>query len=294
MANKETTPYQDMITELKLKMNKAVVKIDTFSDRGIVLHFINGYKVIISPAQAKSNHLHSDGISLIYDYDFNNLSHIVFDQPIKLDHENGSKFIFNIINTFKNEDFSNKIKQLENYKQINIYELKSLLAKYLRLPVNPDKEYFLYGDDELRPRFKQSPKIKFNNKGHKVIITDKSALLFDDGKRRYIDLESGLMYKKDGLLYLDRNIVVMKEFSEAEVKSGDDSYLVSFDQNGNKKFFKNVLKEGVDLSTIPTIKYTEADGFTYKLKKNKNVYFFEDTQGKISISHPDLLVVFQD
>lgn len=288
------TPYQEMITELKSKMNKAVVKIDTFSDRGIVFHFINGYKIIISPAKAKSNHLHSDGVSLIYDYDFNNLSHIVFGQPIKLDHENGSKFIYNIVNTFKSEDFFNKEKQLENYKSINIYELKSLLAKYLLLPVNPDKEYFLYGDDELRPRFKQSPKLKFKAQGHKVIISDTSALLFDDGKRRYIDLESGLLYKKDGLLYLDRNIVVMKEFSEAEVKSGDDSYLVSFDQKGNKKFFKNVLKEGVDLSKIPTIKYQEVNGFFYKLKKNKNVYFFEDEQGKISISHPDLLIVFQD
>lgn len=283
--------FQELVKTLSEKLNHEVVKVTGFYQHGVILSFIDNTTIFISAQSSpRDSQVVANKFRLFYDPGMINLSKIVFNQPIKLDYDNGSKWLWQIIKSFTKEDYYNKEKQLKNYHKLHMFELKDLLRKTVHLPVDPNLEFFLYGDDELVARYKNNNKLEIPAKGVRVKIQDKSAILFK-GKSRNIDLSTGLFYMNDGYMYLDRNIVEMVDCEE-----GDHEF-VSYNGNNEKKFSKMQLKAGVDLTKIKKIPYELADGMELTLKisktKNKNgihTYYFTDDEGKIRISHPDLLI----
>ena len=283
--------YQQMIKDLKLLLNTDLVKLDTFYEKGIVFQFNNGYKLFISPYKSdRPGIVSSDGLMVIYDFDYINLSKILYKQPIKLTHENGSSQIYYIFQAYKKESFYDIEKQMINYKNIHTFELKDLLRTFLRLPLNPQLEYFLYGNDELSPRYNKKQKIKVTAKGISIRIQDKSTYVFESEDGLYVDLLDGLFYKDSQYVYLDRNLTQLVECQESDIKD-DDQYFVSYNSNGDKKYLKSVLKEGADLSQVKKLKYYSIDNQEFLLKKDKeNTYYLQQGKKKFRISHPDLLI----
>lgn len=283
--------YQQMIKDLKTLLNPDLVKLDTFYEQGIVFQFNNGYKLFVSPYKSdRPGIVSSNGLMVIYDFDYINLSKILYNQPIKLTHENGSYQIYNIFQAYKKENFYDLENQMVNYSKIHTFELKDLLRTFLRLPVNPQFEFFLYGDDEITPRYNKNQKLKVTSKGVTIKIQDKSACVFEGEDGLYIDLLSGLFYKDKHYVYLDRNLTKLVECNESDIQDNDE-YFVSYSANGDKKYSKSVLKEGSDLTKVKKIKYYYIDKQEFLLKKDKkNIYYLQQGKKKFRISHPDLLI----
>lgn len=307
MSDKERIEsYQLMIKELKNTFNKDIVTIDYKYETGISFNFINGFVVYISSSTPTGgNYVHyTPNMIIIHDPHFFNLSHFVFKNSLKVDYENGTDLLDNVFKTFANDGFYDLEKQRVNYFKLHEFKLKKLLSDYLNLGFKPENEYFLFYNDEIRPRYETGKKIIFYEEGNKIVIQDKSALLFTNDKgERYIDMSVSFHYCIENKMYLNRDILQLREISDEEYLSlsPDDKerVVVSYSppNHSKKQYSIYEKKPDIDLNDEKYITYEKANGKIFTLKqsmdkKNKIIFYFEDEKGRVDIYHADLLIYF--
>jgi hypothetical protein len=281
--NKDVKRFQTLVSKLRQTLHPELTSVAGFYNLGIVISFKNGFKAIISPFAPKhgKHYFSMNGILVIQDEDFKNLEKIINNKKFQLDYENGSKVLFSTLNTFSNQAIK-KVKQ--NYEDIYQFELRDLLNTFFNLKLNPRQEFFLYGKDELRPRFSQVKMIKIPKKGIPCRIEDKSALIISFNEHRCIDLNWNGYATKTHIYFGD-------SFHNVQCSQAN-SETVSYNSVTKKKtYWKKVLKPGLALKKEKGLPYKKADGFSFILKKDsKGIYSLWDKQGKIQIDHPDLLI----
>mgnify|MGYP007088035767 CR=1 FL=1 len=279
--------FQNLLKRLRNVLDPAFVKVEGFFEHSVVFSF-KDFKIVVSIQKAIRREFHStEGLLLLNDQNFKLLDSFSKNKLKNLEQEDGSLYLDNALRPFLKTE-TVKAKAQVNVKKIYYFELKSLLNKAYSLNQDPSKEFFLFGNDELRKRFNQSNvHLKITSKGIKVEVQDKSALLFtnDDGSR-FMDLHYGQGFLSKNYLYLG-NLMKYKEVKKP--KDGVD-YSVRVNGDGTKIYMVSVLKDGIDLKTTPRIAYEKADGKSFVLKKSKGEFYLEDEKGKISIGHPDLLI----
>lgn len=292
MAKKRTmdpqvSQHQKLVSQLKQWINPAIALVESWYGSSITLTIPNLSIVIIPQASERAcvTNLYT---KIIFDPNYKFLKKIINQQNFKRDYENGSEVLFHILQALK------RLTQSEAetaYEHIHDYALKQALIRHYHLNQDPNKEFFLFGDDEFRPRYTDfQPPLKVPSEGLKVKIQDKSALLFTrENGSQYLDLDIGMFYKDDTYIYLNSKIVQMVKCSKAE------STTVSYNSKTKSKIYRKLeLKPGIDLTHEKKIRYQSANGREFTLKLNHQTYFLEDDQGtKVDLSHPDLLVYIQ-
>lgn len=256
----------------------------------IDLSFSNNFKILIyaSGSLTSKNQYFSSFNSLVFfDEKFSLLKDLITNQPIKLEYTNGSKELSNILKAFSSENVDNKIKNQQYWKLVR-FELKELLSTHFKLGLDPRKEYFLFGNDQIRARYDENftaPSIRNNQK---IKIIDNSAILIENNQKRIIDIDHGGLYKTDFHIYLNSDIFHYIPCSKEE---GDT---VSYDsKTGLTTYKKRVLKDGINLTTESRLPYKNADQMIFNLSKNtESEFVLSDNLGEIQIHHPDLLFYF--
>lgn len=277
--NNDYSKKLSIFNKLKKMMNNHLVNL-SWNDKSLLFTFKNNYKVLVLSIDkdnlGERKFLIYPSIQIFYDKDFKNIEKMV----------NGvfndkNDYLFNIIESFSNKKFSKKERNYQ-YQKIVSYQLKKIFYKNFRNETNPDKEFFLFGNDELKKRYSYK-KAKLDNSLVKII--DSSALLIKTDNNGYIlDIDTGLHYKDNNFIYLD-NV-----FSYKRCKRSDKEMTIFSSKNGKERYFKKVLKNGVDLKKSKKNKYLKADGLVMKLKRVNGIYFLFHKGKKINICHPDLLI----
>lgn len=300
--------YQLMVKELKKTFHKDLVTVDCKYGTGISLNFINNFVVYISSSvPTGDNYVHyTPNMIIVHDPNFLNLSNFVFKHSIKTEHENGTVLLNLIFKTFSSDGFYDLDKQRKNYFKLNEFKLKKLLSDYLNLGLKPENEFFLFSYDEIRSRYEKDKKMTLNDEGRKVVIQDKSALLFTNDKgERFIDITSSFHYCVDNKMYLNREIMQLTEISNTEYNclSEDEKehvvVMYSPPNHDQRQYAIFKKKSDLDLTSEKYILYEKANGMTLTLKhsiikKNEVRFYFEDGKGRIDTYHPDLLIYFID
>lgn len=281
-----------IVSKLRSLLNFDLVEeVGSFLGEGISILLKNGYNFIIVPEKGLSDRTtyFNKLMYIVHDESFEVVSKILNKEKIKIDHENGSKQINDFLEAFsKNESLT-----LEDRKELykGMYQLypKELYASHYNLGEDPNRELFIFGNDELSVRYHRSKGVKVPPQGLKVRILDESALLFtlDNGKRS-IDLKT-VGYLDGQYHYPNNQILRYEECPEEEAD-------ITVYKNHVPHYQKEFLREDVDLSKERRIPYVKANGMEFILKedKKKMEYFFEDNNGKIRIGHPDLCVYILD
>lgn len=276
--------HQTLVAKLKSIVNPFICSVESWFGNSITLT-INNFAVVIIPHQSERAVATNKLVKIVYDENYNILESILNNKEVSENFEDSSHVLNNLIFALRPLKKNEAIIAVD---KVYDYPIKEALIKYYKLKVNPLKEYFLFGNDEIGLRYRDQQKpLKVTSKGVKVIIKDKSALLITgkDGKL-HIDLNT-TNYLDDKFIYLDKNIY------ELIPSTKDQCDLVSMSsKNNEKKYLKISLKNGVDLKSVDKLAYQKADKMALTLKKNKKgEFFFENKKGQvIHIGHPDLLI----
>jgi hypothetical protein len=278
--------FQNMVTMLRSRLNPELTKVKSFYEQGIVIAFKNGFNLLITPLTPKNKfrpYFSCAGLSVIQDEDFFFLKKIVYKEKLEPSYENGSKHLFNIIQAFSSRNSKNALKY---YKSIFPFELKSLLNDHFKLGLDPAKEYFLYGNDELRPRFSQSKEIKVPKKGLRCKIDDDSAIIIYKPECRIIELTEPFHCYQD-----KKYIYIGKIFHYKKCKAEDSTYIQFNGKTEKRTYMKAVLNKGVDLKKQERFAYKKANQMEFVLKQDsKGIFSLWDKDGEVIIVHPDLLI----
>lgn len=292
------------MNKLKNKLNEildlSLVEVKSV-DSKLVFEFKNGVTYTVDPSGDKSDKSrwnHGGRNQSFIDPGFKILLNQVLNEPYKEDSMGYDPIVKSnykrILQAFSKNNNSSLNQQIENYNQLFDGHLKEFFSKVFNLSLDPKKEFFLLGDDEVVPHFRLSKEDQVEKllenlaEGKKVKIIDKSAYIFQSKKGRTIDLNSHY-YMDDNFMYLGS----VTEDVELEAEPEDDAdYFVSFNTKDNtKRIFKKVLRKDVDLSTETNkLAYKKANGLELTLFKVGEEFFFKDSEGEISIRHPDLLI----
>lgn len=287
MDNTEYEKAKKFIAKLKTVFNPKIIKVETKHDNAIVLTFIRtGYIVLISPREALNPyyafaHSSFENLTLIYDKDYQSLKGIINKNPVLDKNKDPTRLLESIYSSFKKSPKPKLIDWLP-------YSLRKESEHFNKLSLSVDQEFFFYSSDELVHRYRQSKGKYKLKKNQKVKIIDDSALIFTnkDGTRT-LDLHLGTKHLDEKFLYLDTDLT-----EQIEVEEGDEYNFMQLGEGpGNSKYFKTVLKNGVNVKTLKNkIPYVKANKKEFDLVKKGKEYFLKDNKGLISISHPDLLV----
>jgi hypothetical protein len=278
--NEDVKAHHKMIKNLNKRLNHDLATAEGFYEQGVVIAFANGFNLFVNPFKGEYKATFSTkGLLVIQDPGLKNLNKVLKNDIKSFNYENGSKFLFQIIKAFSKNERKNVLK---NYQKVYHFELRDLLNSYFKLGLDPRKEFFLYGNDQLSPRFHQVKELKIGKGGIKVKIEDRSAILFNTELGRVLDLDSGMFYKTKSHIYLNK-IFHHEECSEKDATEVRHS--------GNAvNYFKMVLNENVNLKNEKRFAYQSADKMKFTLKKDsKGIYSLWDDLGKIEFAHPDLL-----
>lgn len=284
--------YKKMRDKLEKWVDPKICRIDCYYQVAIFFIF-KGFQVIVIPkANTHKFSATSKSAKVFYDDDFKLMKQVLSGKKLKKDYDNGSYIIEGLLGAVKKGLSTAQAEKAVN--EVHDYIIKKTLQEYYKLSDNPDNEYFLYGDDQLEPRYRgyQPPITLPDGVPQRVRIKDNSALLIT-GKNGdlYIDLNSGLHYQDDKYIYFG-------DITERKTCTEKNADLVSYNsKTGKKSYFKTVLKKGVKLKDHENkVAYVKADGMKFTLyfeSATKNFYFKDDNDNKIHISHPDLLVYLE-
>lgn len=293
----------------KIKDHSKEMGISTHMDSEDIISFFFGDKkilVINAKEIKKDNRLSeytnriSGGLFIFFDPNFQTLSKIIEDTEMLQDIKSNkqiNKGLYNLFKMFSPKLNKTKKDKLDNYNKLYDYDLKLFFSQIFKIPFTGNKEFFLFYDDELRPRYESKIGKNYKIKGRQRIkIKDKSARLY---------IKSGP--SKKVLMFIDmydnRNYVVGEKYFYKlnhlvrMVKSGKEkSDVVSFSpNNGDKKYYKykqkKLNKKQLENEPYMLVKELHDKEFILKFdKKNKNFYLLDNKDNKISLSHPDLLI----
>lgn len=289
----EREEYKKFREKLLKHFDKALVSISTHFGQAIFLNFINDFKVIIIPHENEHKDLVRErNIDIIFDKDFNFLRECLENkaelESIEKTDNFGLSTLFYLCKGFKKN--ISKEEALDVYKKTIDYPAKKLLSDTHNLKFDPSHEFFLFGNDELVPRYREYPQKSLFGNRNKIIVLDHGSCLFGEFGSRSIDLQTGMFYRDDQYIYIDKDIVKLVECNKIEAT---DIYVGSsgHGKNETKKYMKLVLKENVDLSKVKKLKYESAYQKVFYLNEKDGEYSLETEDGeKIRISHPDLLI----
>lgn len=275
--------YQKLLSKLRSFVVPSLCKVSSRYGNSIILT-THGFSIVIIPRHSTTPVESTDFVKVVYDNNFEILEKIVNHKKVKQNYENASYALVSFLSAVKPLTKKQAKEFIE--EKLNDYLLRKALADHYKIKIDILSEYFLYGNDQLEPRYRSfQKKLIVPSKGLRVKVKDSSAFLFmkDDGTR-HIDLFSGSLYRDEKFLYLDSSITYLKKCPPNQA-----DYYTPFD--GKIDHFKIALKKGVDLSQVKRIAYKSADKMVLTLKKDKKgVMYFEDKKGIITIAHPDLLI----
>lgn len=286
--------YQAMRTKLEAWVDPKLCRLDCYYQTAIFFIF-KGFQVIVIPkANTYKYAATSKSAKVFFDDDFQMMKTVLNGKKLKKDYDNGSFIMEGLLGAVKKGLTNSEAEKAMN--NVHDYIIKKSIQEYYKLPENPDNEYFLYGDDELEPRYRgyQPPIALADGVAQKVKIKDPSALLITgkDGKL-YIDLDTGINYSDDKFIYFGN--LTTRKICSAKAKH----HFVSYDsKTGKKTYYKTVLKKGIDLAKHEDkVAYVKADKMSFDLyfDSSKKVFYFKDASDThIHISHPDLLVYLEN
>jgi hypothetical protein len=292
LKNKKLAKELDLIRKLKDKLTDSV-SVERISDSGFLFSFSNGFKLTVIPFSTEGKQSYwTTGFMTIHDVDYVYLTDWLAGRKKNglNEKDRAAILLFDILNAFSKKE-STKKKARVNYDKVHQFELKDLLDTKFKLNLDPRKDFFLFGSDQLEPRFKQAgQELIIPKKGLKVQVNDKSALIFEYGNRRSIDLlVFGFKTKK--YIYPNTDI-----FTYVESSKPTKNCLVKFTtdiKTGTNKMIYLTKKLNKDIKLVDEVKfpYVEAHGRIFTLKRcSGGIYSLYDNDGEISIAHPDLLI----
>jgi hypothetical protein len=285
--------YKKMRSKLEAWVDPKLCRLDCYYRTAIFFMF-KGFQVIVIPqANLYKYSATSRSAKIFFDEDFQMIRTVLSGKKLKKDYDNGSFIISGLLAAIK-KGLTNAQAEAA-MEEVHDYIIKKSIQEYYKLTENPDNEYFLYGDDQLEPRYRgyQPPITLPEGVGQPVRIKDSSALLITskDGQK-YIDLNSGIHYSDDKFIYFG-------DITTRQKCSGKAQHdLVSFNsKTGQKTYFKTVVKKGVNLKKhTDKVPYIKADGLKFTLffeAATKTFYFQDEQNQRINISHPDLMVYLE-
>lgn len=280
--------FKVIVDKLKENLISDLVSVNEMYPLAISLYFSNRFRILISSSATPESRktISSNDLLLIYDEGFINTSKLLFDPLYKQNHESGMGMLKEILNAFSKEP-SVKFENIKKYRSLHFFELKYILSDYFGLGLDPKREFFILLNDQIQSRF-LTLKAPSPKSGSTITIIDDSAIMFESRGERVIDLFVGIHYKTATHIYTSK-IFHYEDCDENDPDRTDTIY------NGESKTFrKMVLNEGVDLENSPRYSYKSADQMELTLKKSGGIYYFEDSQGRIEIHHPDLLIYLLD
>lgn len=285
--------YQAMRKKLQAWVDPKLCRLDCYYQTAIFFMF-KGFQVIVIPkANTYKYSATSKSAKIFFDDDFQMIRQVLQGKKLKKDYDNGSFIIAGLMQAVK-KGLTNTEAEAA-MEEVHDYIIKKSIQEYYKLSENPDNEYFLYGDDQLEPRYRgyQPPITLPDHVAQAVRIKDSSAILIihKDGTRT-IDLNTGISYSDDKFIYFG-NITERKQCSEKS-----KYHFVSFNsKDGKKTYFKTVLKKGVNLKTHEDkVAYVKADNMRFNLffdSATKNFYFKDSEDQIIKIGHPDLMIYLE-
>lgn len=270
-----------MKKELNDVLNKNLIYSIESNQDSILITLINGFSILINGNQSSNQNKDLSvfkNILILNDNKFKELELFINNQ------KNSNSLIYDTLYCLKSKKV-NKI-FIKQYRKIFAYKYKKLISEFFKLKEHPDSEIFFFGNDESRPRFKQS-NIK-NKKINSVTIIDESAILIvKKDTMPCIDIRPSHLYMDSKYIYLNSKIMQYIEVSPSEAD------FVSIESGTTeKKYFKISLKSGINLDLEPKVEYKEIYNKIFKVTKTKDKEFFflNEKNERINIVHPDLLV----
>ena len=285
--------YKNFRIKLLNHFDKSLVSISTHYNQAIFIKLKNDFIAIVIPYKCERKDLVMEkNIHIIFDENFQFLKKCIEETVSESDfdfYENfGLRDLFYLVKGFKKN--INQEEAIYAYKKTIDYLPRKLLSETHNIGWNPGHEFFLFGNDELSPRYRGYPHKKILGDKNKVLILDKSAVVIGDINNRSIDLLPSTFYRDEKFIYLDKNIVSIVRTESNE----NDSLIVGHSINPKtlkKSYAKLVLDPSVDLSKVKKTPYENVDKKIFNLICKNDVYHLEDDDGeKIKISHPDLLI----
>lgn len=280
--------YKELLENLKALLDPAKVKVSSFFPQGVFLTCKNDFTVFItslvdpSEEDGRRGSMSTNNVKIVVDPELKCLRKLAAGKETSRNTEEASFFLKSIINSLS----KNPSNIDQTYFDLHDYKLKEMFSAFHNLSYNPSREIFLYGNDEFRLRFSPYLDIEVPKEGLEVEIIDSSAYILGEGKDRNIDLLTGInSYKLGDRLYLGKNL------TEEVPATKEDCHTVSYNsKDKSKKYFKSVLKKGVDLSKEKSVLCLSANRKIFTLLPKGKKLVLKDSEGIIEISHPDMLV----
>jgi hypothetical protein len=196
----------------------------------------------------------------------------------------GEKYATNYWWLYKTLEFIFTSAKKSSYELLMTRELKARYSKEKGLERHPNKEFFLYGNDEFINRYTHKSK-RIPKEGIDIRINDDSSLLLNDKGERSIILYVSGSYLLKNKMYLNRDLMKVVKGTKKEHD------LVSGIRKGEKReYFKYVLRNNIDFKKEKYVLVSNPNKKIFRLVKIDNVYYLKDDKGLIKMYHYDLLV----
>lgn len=165
--------------------------------------------------------------------------------------------------------------------------VKNSLITIFNLDVrNPYKRFFIFGNDEIQPQYKNS-NFKIKN-GSKIQIRDESALCFEIDGKKNIDMDLGTYHRDNNYLYVGLKV----KYKKIKPSSKIANKIVRKKYQEDDQFYKIVKpsKKEIEEQTTKKIPCRSINGKVFNVKIKKGIISFIDpkTQEEYSVSHCDL------
>lgn len=250
--------YKEMVIQL---MNVDIKDINFDSNTIIIEIFNNCFISIIDMQSYRPGLFLNNGNLFLYDPNFENTK-------LFLQNKICNNYWLNKTLIFLSSKVQNKE---ENYYLIADYKIKKEYSSKYNLKIHPDKEIFLYNDDEMQFRYHKNKKMEIPKEGLLVKIIEKNAFLYENSHYRFIDSQT----PNEGFK-INNKVIFHKDFVKREF----------FEDN-----VKCSLKQKVESDNSFLLNYSNIFNNKYTLYKKNDLYYLKDEKGEIQIQHPDLLLV---
>lgn len=165
--------------------------------------------------------------------------------------------------------------------------IKNSLITIFKLKVkDPYRRFYIHHYDEIYPQYSKSP-FKVRN-GDVIKIQDESALCFDLGDNKHIDMDIGITYSDSKFLYVGVKWKLKPVKKLNPLKRGN---IHSFRDDGSTVFYERVKPSDKEIKGAERkIPYYSVNNQLFRVLIRKGKIFFVDLKinEKIEVTHGDL------
>ena len=244
--------------------NKDIRSINCDASTITISLFNNCFINIVDVANYRKGLFLDNGNLFFYDEGFKEITKFYNSEYANMKNYWLSKTLRFLSNDFKD----NK----EAYFLLTDYVMKKNFSEKNKMEIHPYNEFFLYGKDEAKFRYKRGQELKVPKEGLDVELTCVHSFLYENEYSRFFDSDS----PKEGYQTDDGKVIFHNEYVK---------------RTYHKDGVTCSLKKEIGKDNQYVYSCTNKKGFRYKLKKDDKRYYLEDKKGKIRISHPDLMMV---